>query len=145
MRLEFLIDIHRPLREVFHVVGNLENDPKWQSAVLEVEKVTDGPIDTGTRFRHVYRLAGRKAKVDLEFVDYAAPRHYELHCTWGPLTFSTKVFMEPIPKGTRTFTFIEGHGRGGLTLALVALTRRRQREIAADLQNLKSLMESGAL
>src|SRR5438445_11333602 len=58
MRLEFAIDIHRPLRDVFAVVGNLENDPKWQAAVISASKITPGPIAEGARFRHVVNIMG---------------------------------------------------------------------------------------
>ena len=145
MRLDFLVDILRSPRAVFDVVGNLENDPKWQSAVLHAAKLTDGPVDMGTRFRHLFQVAGHKMEVDYEFIDYAAPRQYALHCSWGRLSFRTSVLFEPIAKGTRDSGVIEGHVRGALNVALVALSRRRRREIEADLQNLKRLMESRAL
>ena len=145
MRLEFMIDIQRPPRDVFALVGNLENDPKWQAAVVSAEKLTQGPIGEGTRFRHVVRLMGRPAKIDIEIVHHEPDSTYTLHCVTGPLTFGTEVRFERIAAGTRLVTLVEGQPPGLLKLAAVALSHQRQSEIAADLRNLKQLMESAAL
>jgi uncharacterized membrane protein len=145
MRLEFAIDIHRPPRDVFALVGNLENDPKWQSAVMAVKKVTDGPIGEGTRFRHLVKLLGRPTDIDIEIVRHDPGHRYALNCICGPLLFGTEVRCEPIAQGTRLVTLIEGKAKGLLKLATVALSHHRQTEIEADLRNLKQLMESAAL
>jgi uncharacterized membrane protein len=145
MRLEFTIDIYRPPCDVFALVGNLENDPKWQAAVVSAEKVSTGPIGEGTRFRHVVRLMGRPTKVDIEIVHHEPGATYTLHCISGPLTFGTEVRFERIASGTRLVTLVEGQPRGLLKLAAIALSHHRQSEIEADLRNLKQLMESEAL
>jgi uncharacterized membrane protein len=145
MRLEFTVDIHRPVQDVFGVVGDLANDPKWQSAVVEVAKVTDGPIAEGTRFRHVFRIMGRKTVLDVEFLHYAPGRRYVLNCCAGPLVFSTEVCFEPIARGTRVVTLVAGNPKGLLKVAAVTLSNHRRHEIEADLQNLKRMMETGLL
>jgi uncharacterized membrane protein len=145
MRLEFTIDIHRPPRDVFALVGDLENDPKWQAAVVSAVKLTAGPVREGTRFRHVVRLMGRPSNIDIEVVHHEPVFGYALHCISGPLTFGTEVRFERIAQGTRLVTLIEGHAKGLLRLATVALSHHRQGEIEADLRNLKQLMEAGKL
>jgi uncharacterized membrane protein len=145
MRLEFTIDIHRPPRDVFALVGNLENDPKWQSAVVSATKTTAGPIGEGTRFRHVVRLMGRPANLDIEVVHHEPGAGYALHCLSGPLAFGTEVRFQRIVQGTRVVTLVEGQAKGLLRLAAVALSHHRQSEIEADLRNLKQLMEAGVL
>jgi uncharacterized membrane protein len=145
MRLEFTVDIHRPVQEVFRVVGDLSNDPKWQSAVVEATKVTDGPVAEGARFRHVFRIMGRRTPLDVEFLHYAPMRRYVLSCSAGPLVFSTEVRFEPIARGTRVVTLIAGNPRGLLKVAAVTLSSHRRHEIEADLLNLKRMMEAGLL
>jgi uncharacterized membrane protein len=145
MRLEFTIDIHRPPCDVFALVSNLENDPKWQVAVVAARKVTEGPIGEGTRYRHVVKLMGRPTELDIEIVHHEPGQRYALHCICGPLTFGTEVRFERIDMGTRLVTLVEGQPKGLLRLAAVALSRHRQSEIEADLRRLKQLMESAAL
>ena len=145
MRLEFTIEIHRPPRDVFALVGNLENDPKWQSAVVAAKKLTVGPIGEGTRFRHVMNLMGRQTDLDLEIVDHEPERRYTLQGAYGPLLFATEVRFEPIAQGTRLVTLVEAHAKGLLRFAAMALSKHRKSEIEADLVRLKQLMESGAV
>ena len=145
MRLEFMIDIHRPVREVFGVVGNLENNPKWQSAVIEATKVSAGPIAEGTRFRHVVRLMGRASVIAMEFRHYARERRYVLDCVTGPLEFTTEVSFEPIAGGTRLVTLIAGQPKGLVKLAAITLSNHRRHEIEADLHSLKRMLEAGML
>ena len=145
MRLEFMIDIHRPVPEVFGVVGNLENDPKWQKAVTQATKVSAGPIAEGTRFRHVIRLMGRATVAELEFRHYVPARRYVLGCVSGPFEFTTEVTFEPIARGTRMVTLVAGQPKGLVKLAAITLSSHRRHEIEADLHNLKQMLEAGSL
>jgi uncharacterized membrane protein len=145
MRLEFTIDVRRPVPDVFAVVGDLENDPKWQKAVTRVTKVSNGPIAEGARFRHLVMLMGRPSAIDIEFRHYAPGRRYVLDCVTGPFEFTTDVRFEAIAGGTRVVTLVAGQPKGLLKLAAVTLSNHRRREIDADLQNLKRMMEAGLL
>jgi uncharacterized membrane protein len=145
VRLEFTIDVLRPVPDVFGVVGNLEYDPKWQQAVTQATKLSDGPIAEGTRFRHLVLLMGRQAAIDIEFRHYRSGQRYVLDCVTGPFEFTTDVRFEPIAGGTRVVTMVAGQPKGILKLAAVTLSNHRRREIDADLQNLKRLMEAGVL
>lgn len=55
--LEFAntIDINRPIAEVFNFLSDFENIPKWNYYVLEVTKVSDGPIEIGTIYHQIRR------------------------------------------------------------------------------------------
>jgi hypothetical protein len=145
MRLQFTIDIHRTLTDVFGVVGNLENDPRWQRAVTEAKKVSAGPIAEGTRFRHVVRLMGRPTVVDMAFLHFDRERRYVLDCVTGPLEFTTDVRFEPIARGTRMVTSVAGQPRGLVRLAAITLSNHRRHEIESDLHNLKRMMEARLL
>ena len=54
LKIESATVINRPVEEVFSVLSNLENNPKWSSAFLEVKKTSDGPIAVGTTWRAVH-------------------------------------------------------------------------------------------
>ena len=145
MRLEFSIDIQRPLPDVFAVVSNLANDPLWQAAVVQTKQLTTGPVQAGTRFRHLLKVLGRQAALDIEFVSYRSLERYLLQCAWGPLVFGTEVYFESIPRATRVTTRVEGHPKGVARMVAVTLSNHRRVEIEADLRNLKHMMEAGAL
>ncbi len=53
IKFETTVRINRPVAEVFSFLSDLENLPKWNYYVLEVTKLSSGPIDTGTRYHQV--------------------------------------------------------------------------------------------
>jgi hypothetical protein len=113
MRLDFTIDIARPVRDAFAIVGDAANDPQWPSAVQQGIKVSTGPIGNGTRFRQQLRLVVRSTVLDIEFRDYVEHRRYVLGCTTGLLEFTTAVSFEQIAFGTGLASPIAGRPRAG--------------------------------
>ena len=61
--LEFVNTIHvdRPIAEVFSFISDLENLPKWNYYVLEVTKLSNGPIGIGT----IYHLVRKTDEQEL--------------------------------------------------------------------------------
>ncbi len=47
------LTIDRPIDEVFRFLADFENLPKWNYYVLEVRKLSDGPIGIGTAYHQV--------------------------------------------------------------------------------------------
>ena len=48
------IDVARDVHEVFAFVSDVTNDVKWHTTVVEVRRVSDGPIGLGSRFEVTY-------------------------------------------------------------------------------------------
>ena len=53
LEFENTIRVDRPIVEVFAFLSDLENIPKWNYYVVEVRKLSDGPIGIGTRYHQV--------------------------------------------------------------------------------------------
>ena len=53
LEFENTIRIDRPIGEVFAFLSDLENVPKWNYYVLEVTKLSNGPIGIGTMYHQV--------------------------------------------------------------------------------------------
>ena len=53
IEFENTIRIDRPVAEVFAFLSDLENIPKWNYYVLEVKKLSNGPIEIGTIYHQV--------------------------------------------------------------------------------------------
>jgi uncharacterized membrane protein len=45
------LEIKRPISEIFHFLSNFENMPKWNYFVVNVKKISDGPIGINTAFK----------------------------------------------------------------------------------------------
>src|SRR5215475_2982522 len=112
MRLEFSIEILRPRDEVFSLSSHLENDPKWQSAIQESNRLTLGPTRVGTRFCERIKLVGKLVDVDLEFHAFAPHERYVLGCSCGPLVFETEVRFASTRRGTGNLGAGSGSAHG---------------------------------
>jgi len=53
LEIENTIRVERPISEVFEFLADLENIPKWNYYVLNVRKLSDGPIGIGTTYHQV--------------------------------------------------------------------------------------------
>jgi len=149
LRLEFSVEIERPADDIYELISNPENDVKWQDAVLEVRKLTPGPIRAGSRYQHMLRILGKRMAVDVEISERQPHSSYVLQCISGPLTFETRVKLTDMRRGaghaTLMDTMVVGHPTGVVRVAAVALSRHRSREIDRDMRRLKRMMESGEL
>jgi uncharacterized membrane protein len=149
VRLEFSIEIERSVEDIYELVGNPENDVKWQDAVVEVHKLTPGPIQAGSRFRHTLRIFGKRMGVDVEFIERQPHSGYILQCRSAPFDFETRVRLTQLSRRaghtTRVDTVVEGRPTGAARVAAVVLSRHRSGEIERDLHKLKRLMEAGEL
>jgi uncharacterized membrane protein len=55
IEFENIIEIKRPVEDVFSFVSNFEHNPKWNYYVLEVKKTTAGPAQAGATFYQTRR------------------------------------------------------------------------------------------
>jgi hypothetical protein len=66
--------IERPVEEVFDFVADQRNEPAYNPRMLQSEKITEGPIGVGTRFRATARSGGRAAEMLIEVTEFDRPR-----------------------------------------------------------------------
>jgi hypothetical protein len=64
--------IDRPITEVFEFISDLRNGPKMNEDILNVEKLTDGPIGVGSKFKETKVIRGRNTEAMIEVVQYEA-------------------------------------------------------------------------
>src|SRR3954447_20455991 len=84
------IEIACPPQEVFAFVADPAKLSAWQDAE-EVQQLTDGPVQTGTRLREVHKVMGRRRVELTEVVECDPGRVF--HCgtaTAGPTSAGTR-------------------------------------------------------
>jgi hypothetical protein len=136
------VDVNRHAADVYDFIVNVENAPKWQPAVIETSRITDGPIRVGTQFREVAKMMGRRVETICEITDLQPSRRVAFRATSnGPLSYATSYLLEPQGDTTRvtiegTFTF------KGLWRLLEPLVRGEVRkESAQELLAMKAAIE----
>ena len=96
--------IDRPVAEVFDVVvvvADERNEPMDNPAMVGVEKLTDGPIGAGTRFRVTIASRGRPRAMLLETTAYERPRRSASTTTMAGARICWTLTFEPDAGGTR--------------------------------------------
>ncbi|WP_141430917.1 SRPBCC family protein [Bacillus sp. 03113] len=70
------IIIKKPLQEVFQYMVDMENATEVMVNVVEVEKITEGPIGAGTKYLETRSIRGKKAKAEIEYTQFEENQSY---------------------------------------------------------------------
>ena len=71
------VTIDAPVEEVFDLVADERNEPRYNPRIARAEKVSDGPVGTGARFVAEPKGMGARGEMALEVVEYDRP--HRLH------------------------------------------------------------------
>jgi carbon monoxide dehydrogenase subunit G len=139
------IEFHvaRPPAEVFPYVADLERAPEWVPDLISVEKLGDGPVRVGSRFRQEVRAAGRTGHAELEVTEYEPPRRFAHRGKGGPAEFKAEFTLEPDGEGTRVRHDFEVRMKGLFKLASGAVEGWVERNAETAVANLKRVIEEG--
>ena len=136
------IIIQRPIEEVFAFVSDLQNATQWQSGVLEVRRVTEGPLGIGTQFAFVRKFMGRKMEAISEFVAYEPNSKVVFKNNSGPMDFENSYLFEATDECTRLTSILEMQPKGFISLAEPLIDAGLKREMETAFGDLKDLLES---
>jgi carbon monoxide dehydrogenase subunit G len=133
--------IARPIEDVFGFLSDLENIPKWNYAIVETRKISEGPIGVRTTYRQVRSVPSRSEE-RLEITTYEPPRQLEIQGQLGPFASRLVYALAATPEGTRVTNTVEVELGGPVRLlGRVAVSRVRE-AVAANLEKLKDLLEA---
>ena len=140
-RVEGEVLIDRPVEEVFDFVADERNEPRFNPRMLYAEKITPGPIASGTRFRAIVRTFGRPTEMTTEFTACERPRRVVLITHLSRMDIDGALTFEPVDRGTRMSWSWELMPTGLLKLASPLLARIGRRQEQAIWSNLKEVLE----
>jgi uncharacterized protein YndB with AHSA1/START domain len=139
VRIEGDIVINRPPEEVFDLVADERNEPRFNPRMRRAELITKGPIGVGSRFRAEVASAGRPIEMVIEYTGFERPRRLASTTRMASMVVGYTLTFEPVAGGTRMRWSgdLEPHGILKLLGPLVAwMGRRQERRIWAGLKRL---------
>jgi uncharacterized protein YndB with AHSA1/START domain len=71
------VTIAAPLDEVFDIVADERNEPRYNPRIVRAEKVSEGPVGPGARFVAEPKSMGRRGEMAVEVLEYDRP--HRLH------------------------------------------------------------------
>ncbi len=142
INIEVRISVSRPPDEVFAFISNFENNPKWQSGMLEAQFTSKGPLGVGSTYVQVAKFLGRRIESTFEVVEYVPNRLVKAASTSGsfPITFTR--IVDSGMDGAVVSAIVEGDATGFFKLAEPLLARMVRRTVNSDYRTLKALLES---
>jgi uncharacterized protein YndB with AHSA1/START domain len=138
------IVIERSVEDVFAFVGDQTNAVRWQAGIVEVRRLTDGPIGVGSRHTIVRTFMGRRLTVDNEYTAFDPDTRIAFRTTSGPMPLESSYTVEPVEGGTRVTSTIAMDASGFLSLAEPLIAVGLRREMDAAFRELKRVLEAPA-
>jgi hypothetical protein len=142
INVEESIIINRPVDEVFAFVADQTNGPKWQSGLLEVRRITEGPVGVGTKHRAVRKFMGRRLEATNEYMVYEPNKEVTFTGTAGSTEFQHSYLTETTTEGTKLTSRMEMRSKGLFGLAEPLIASSLRREFLASMGELKDLLEN---
>ena len=142
MKFSNTVVIQRPRREVFEFVADLENVPKWNHAIEETWKTSDGPIGVGTTYLQV-RTEPSRSEEALQVTEFESDRRFTVQGGLGPFEATLTYELEEVAGGTRLTNTAALEASGLVKLAAPLASGRIREAVAANLEVLKQLLERG--
>jgi Polyketide cyclase / dehydrase and lipid transport len=138
--LENAIDIARSPLEVFDYCSDLCNEREWSPGyVKDVQRLTDGPIGVGTRYRAEWQQGGPNT---IEYTRFERPTSWEATADSKTLGMVFQGRVEPTPAGSRLIIRMDLRPHGLARLATPILGRVMQAQEIRNLAAIKRTLEA---
>jgi uncharacterized protein YndB with AHSA1/START domain len=140
MRFENAVTIRRPKEEVFNFLADLENIPKWNWAIQQTRKVSDGPVGVGTRYHQLRTVPGRSHE-DLEVTTFQPPHRIGIRGRLGAFDAELEYRLEEGTDETVVVNAVELHAEGAMKLLVPLGGVKVKASVAENLGTLKRVLE----
>ncbi|MGH2662488.1 MAG: SRPBCC family protein [Actinomycetota bacterium] len=100
IRQEVETFVDRPIGEVFAYLADLDNVPRHDPWVEEIEQTSSGPVGVGATWRNVRRMGRRRIEAPIEVVEYEPDRRLTIVSDSGPIRVKAAQTFESSGTGT---------------------------------------------
>ena len=142
--IEDTIVINKPRAEVFAYVADSANLLDWSSNIIEYEATPPGPVQADTTTKGVTRVAGRNVEWTAKVTELEDGVMFGYQSVESPMAFTYTYSFADVADGTRVTFHQDVPTIGGFfgKLADPIVTRMYAHSVAANLANLKEMLES---
>lgn len=144
MEFEFAAVIHCPSADVFALFRDIDqyNEHKG-SPVPILDKITDGPVEVGTRYREVVRMMpGVMMTIYTEITDYKPERYLAMRWCSNVMEGDLAYTFDPVGGGTRVIQKMSLNPKGILRVLSPLIRAMFSRTAGRRLEEIKALLEA---
>jgi uncharacterized protein YndB with AHSA1/START domain len=143
VNVEIVVNIDRPVEEVFAYMCEVERFPEWNSMVDEVIP-SERPLRVGSTAHLKMRLLGRRIEATLEVTELEPNRRVVVK-TGAPISVTDTWAFEALGASRSRLTYGSvGETKGFFKLADPIVGRIVKKQLTAQLETLKELLEARA-
>jgi len=136
------VTIHRPGAEVFALVSDPTNEPRWNPTVLRTERLSEQPNGVGTVYRETHQVIFRQNTMTYEVVSYQPEDQFGIKTlSGGPLQIFQYTFT-PHSEGVQVALSTEVQVPSLLRFLAPLLRRMVGKESVKSLTRLKQFLEN---
>ena len=142
-RFEESVTIARPASEIFPWLFDADKVPRWTTALESYERIGDGPLAAGARFRQTLAISGRRITVELEITRFEPPAGAESRFSeHGFDVVTTYALREQAGETRLTQTLDAGFGSFSARLLAPIVEPYLKAKITKDLAALRAQLTS---
>ncbi|MBD1380509.1 DUF3284 domain-containing protein [Metabacillus arenae] len=136
--------IKAPVDKVFSFAIKPENSVQIMENVIKTEKLTEGPIQVGTKFKETREIRGRKAEAVIECTKFIQNEVYSVKSEAKGLEVTYHYRFKEVDQGTQV-DFDCQIKTSGIIMKLTKplFTKILKKEDGEHLQKMKSMIERG--
>ncbi len=123
---------------VFDHLSDPRNELDWNPKVRLMEKLTDGPIGVGTRFRAKWT---KSPVIELEITRYERPRGWSWR-NGGPISVDLDIALEALGSATRLTSRFDAAAHGPMKLVFPLMLRALRKEERRNMELIKARVEA---
>ena len=138
---ELTIHLNRPVEQVFAFLMDTSKLTTWQSNLIKLESLTEGPRRTGSRFREVRLLGRRESEIQGEITAFEPNKRFETKTLTKPQVTVSYSF-EAENGGTRLKRRFVMITSGLMRLLEPVIASSIKKESEADFETLKHILEN---
>ncbi len=127
MRFESSIDIDAPADRVWALIDRLEEWPQWMPSIKNIERVSQGPLASGSQLSVTARVSRITVRLLMTVVEFVPERTVVMRGSALGTNLTRFYKLEPVNNGTRVTVGGEVSG------ALALLARRGGQAISAEI------------
>jgi len=139
--IENSVQINRSPEEVFDYLIDLRNELEWNPDVQSMAKITDDPIDVGTKFLAKWK---QSKLIEVECIRFERPYRWA-YSNGGPLTVIFDITLTPQGNATLLASRFDVRPRGLMQLFFPIILRQLKRGEKQNMAHIKNALEKGGV
>ena len=145
IRFEHAIDVARGPEQIFAILDDLSQTPRWVSRCTGIEKLSPGPNTVGTKVRYAYREGGRTGTMDGEIKARTPNERLTVGYSDKMMEVGVDFHMTRKDGGARLVHTIDIKPKSLMAKLFAPLVRRQLPEQTIKaMETLRGLVEGGA-